>query len=528
MKTKFLTVNLLYFLIAVLIASVTFFSINRVNLFNRHKVVLAEIKKNASETLFYEKEYIENLSDFYLSRYTMTINSLTVKFKELKTAFPDEAGDINVTLHLIDDHMSSFFAVSDSVKEDLDKGFSEKELAYLLKLAKEEITERHDDFYNSLMKINKKINKRIDTRISNINNAIKIMFGFLAVLIVAVALFVSRITTRGIVQPMIKLAEKMKLFGDNPQKDIIRNTRRSDEIGDLVNMFLSMANSIVDYSSNLEDKVHRRTEELEHAMEELEATNEHLKEARDAIWGEMELAKKIQTVLLPQNPQLEGYDIVASLDPADEVGGDYYDVISIGGCHWLVIGDVSGHGVTAGLIMMMAQTAIHTVLHDNPGIPPIRLLAAVNKSITENIKLLGEFKYMTITIFALDGNSMFTFCGLHQDILVYRYKTGMVEVVETSGIWLGIEPHMYKNNVYENQEVGQLEMFPGDCMVLYTDGVTEAMDKNGKMFGNESLEKLIAAKGNLPAQEIHNEVLDAIEDLLKIDDVTLVVIKRRL
>jgi phosphoserine phosphatase RsbU/P len=89
-----------------------------------------------------------------------------------------------------------------------------------------------------------------------------------------------------------------------------------------------------------------------------------LKKARDALWGEMEVAKRIQTSLLPKLHEVNGYTIAASMQPADEVGGDYYDVVeSAKGETWLCVGDVSGHGVESGLIMMMTQTSIFTTVN---------------------------------------------------------------------------------------------------------------------------------------------------------------------
>lgn len=83
------------------------------------------------------------------------------------------------------------------------------------------------------------------------------------------------------------------------------------------------------------------------------------------------------------------------MKPADDVGGDYYDVINIGGYDWIVIGDVSGHGVTAGLVMMMVQTSIHSVLQGNPGIKPSELIEQVNSVIIGNIRKFNENKYLT-------------------------------------------------------------------------------------------------------------------------------------
>ncbi|MDJ0762757.1 MAG: triple tyrosine motif-containing protein [Myxococcota bacterium] len=100
----------------------------------------------------------------------------------------------------------------------------------------------------------------------------------------------------------------------------------------------------------LEKIVKERTKEIEAQKVQLEVAYTEVNETKDALWGEMQLAQKIQTVLLPDTPQLPGYDITAYMQTADEVGGDYYDVIQMEGTYWLVIGDVSGHGVPAGLV----------------------------------------------------------------------------------------------------------------------------------------------------------------------------------
>ncbi len=128
-------------------------------------------------------------------------------------------------------------------------------------------------------------------------------------------------------------------------------------------------------------------EQLEQKVEERTA---ELKKAMDALWGEMELAKKIQTTLLPRAPAIRGFEIATYMQPADQVGGDYYDIINAEGLDWLVIGDVSGHGVPAGLIMMMVQTAIHMAITAKPNLRPDVLLNRVNSVITENIAEAGR------------------------------------------------------------------------------------------------------------------------------------------
>ena len=274
---------------------------------------------------------------------------------------------------------------------------------------------------------------------------------------------------------------------------------------------------------NLEEKVKERTEELRTANEQLTVT-------KNALWGELELAKKIQTVLLPKNPEMPGYAISAYMMPAFEVGGDYYDFIHAKGRDWIVIGDVSGHGVTAGLVMMMTQTAIHNTVLQRPDVSPSELLTIINNTIAANIRRIDEDKFVTITVLAAQEGGRFTFSGLHQNIMIYRADTGNVELVETNGMWIGIFEEI-NGKVYDET----LTLDRGDVMMLFTDGITESWKKDvtGKrrrieenMFGEESLISLLQANGSGSPEEIKNAILKEMENYESNDDITIVLLKR--
>lgn len=271
-----------------------------------------------------------------------------------------------------------------------------------------------------------------------------------------------------------------------------------------------------------EDQLKRAVADLERSNAQLARANARIEAARKALWGEMALAKKIQTALLPSRPGLPGFEIAASLAPTDMVGGDYYDVIAGEGCHWLIIGDVSGHGVPAGLIMMMAQTAVHTVLDQSPTISPKRLLSLINRTLTQNIKQLRESKYMTMTAVKLNPDGRFSFAGLHQDILIYRARTREVEAMETHGAWLGLMADIAE---VQPEDSGWLD--PGDCLLLFTDGLTEARDENGRMFGDEQLAAILASHGDKSADQIHAALAQKLEPYRKSDDLTVLIARYR-
>ncbi len=290
-----------------------------------------------------------------------------------------------------------------------------------------------------------------------------------------------------------------------------------------------LKNKLITMNINLESTVNERTTELTAAMEELNAINENLLQTKDALWGEMQLAKKIQTILLPESPLISGYEISAYMNPAAEVGGDYYDIINADGYDWIVIGDVSGHGVPAGLVMMMVQTAVHSVLEQNPSQSPAALLGHINRSVSKNIKLLDEDKYMTITVFLGIENGEFIFSGLHQDILIYRSDSGEIDVVETTGSWIGIQGEVKGNNIDS-----KIKLNIGDTMLVYTDGITEAWEKGSvvdnrtmmQMFGLERLIEALLHYGSKATDEIKNYIIEKLKGYDCMDDVTMLIIKR--
>jgi hypothetical protein len=248
-----------------------------------------------------------------------------------------------------------------------------------------------------------------------------------------------------------------------------------------------------------------------------------LSAARDALWGEMELAKQIQTALLPKVDRVPGYRVAARMLPTAEVGGDYYDILqTAAGETWLAVGDVSGHGVASGLIMMMAQTSIFATIDRTTGYMPSRVLELVNSIIKQNISRLGTDRYMTICVARLDQARM-TFAGKHQDILIWRKATGAVEEVPTTGTWLGIV-----EDLAGKLRDSHVDIDEGDAVLMFTDGITEAMSGTGEMFGQDRLRASLAKHGALEAEQIVLGILAEVNAFQaeQSDDLTLLVLKR--
>ncbi|MEM7182355.1 MAG: SpoIIE family protein phosphatase, partial [Spirochaetota bacterium] len=234
----------------------------------------------------------------------------------------------------------------------------------------------------------------------------------------------------------------------------------------------------------------------------------------------MEIARDMQTCLLPTRPQIDGFDITTFMQTCDEVGGDYYDVFSYGGFDWLIIGDVSGHGVKSGMVMMMVQVAIHTAMRYYNSKQSLEdVLQKVNNVVTNNISMMQADKYMTLTILLVEKNKLY-YAGLHQPIIIYRAAEDKVEQLKTEGSWLGYEEMM---NDYPTMS---FTMNSGDTLILYTDGVSEAVDKDDKMFDDSGIRNFMQRNGTCTTKQMRKLLIEKLKDYKNEDDITFVFVKK--
>jgi len=266
--------------------------------------------------------------------------------------------------------------------------------------------------------------------------------------------------------------------------------------------------------------------ELVSTNADLDRSRRELKAARDALWGEMEVAKRIQTALLPQNRRVGGYDVAARMSPAAEVGGDYYDIIEAGegdeARHWIAVGDVSGHGVESGLVMMMTQTSILSLVQENPRRSPAEVFSAVNGVLLENISRLRAARYMTLNVVRL-AEAGLILAGKHQDVLVWRRASRRVETVTNEGCWIGIVEDT--RDAVTDQVIPMAE---GDVALFFTDGATEAMDARGEMYGDARLAAAFGAVAERPLDEALEALFAGIGAFRaeQADDVTLLLVRK--
>ncbi|MCB1190902.1 MAG: AAA family ATPase [Leptospiraceae bacterium] len=234
----------------------------------------------------------------------------------------------------------------------------------------------------------------------------------------------------------------------------------------------------------------------------------------------MEITQKIQTSLIPKEFQLKDYKVSAYMQTADEVGGDYYDIIETENKKFFVIGDVCGHGLSAGLVMMMVQTLIHGFIH--AGVVSVsEILVKVNKTLIKNIYKLKDDKYMTLTLFSLEEDGRIIYSGSHQDLLVYRKELKKVEAIKTYGSWLGIIDDI--SDVVTERE---FRMEAGDTLLLFTDGIIEAVDSNGSMYSKGQLIKLLENEGENDPETIKQKLINSLENYVVDDDITFMLLKK--
>jgi serine phosphatase RsbU (regulator of sigma subunit) len=279
---------------------------------------------------------------------------------------------------------------------------------------------------------------------------------------------------------------------------------------------------------NLEQKVQQRTAELALANQEIGILNEKLKAENIRLSSELDVAKKLQQMVLPKAEELEdimGLDIAGYMEPADEVGGDYYDVLKQGDRLKIGIGDVTGHGLESGVLMLMAQTAIRT-LQKVDETDPVRFLDILNQTLYDNLQRMKCDKNMTLAILDYHQGRV-QLSGQHEEAIVVRVN-GEVELIDT--INLGF-PIGLDDQIADFISQYHIDLNAEDVMVLYTDGITEAENREKAQYGLERLCRVVQEHRKKTAHEIREKVVEDVRGFIGdhkvFDDITVVVLKQR-
>ena len=289
---------------------------------------------------------------------------------------------------------------------------------------------------------------------------------------------------------------------------------RRDELGTLVRVFQNMVRQVQAREEYLESMVRARTRELE-------ASNAQLEKAKERMESELKIAHALQGAILPKmlpdNPTYSGH---AVMTPAREMGGDFYDFFTLDdGRLSLVMADVSGKGVPAAFFMAIARTVMRAAAarHPTPGL----CLQEVNNAICEQNP---QDLFVTLFYGILDpdtGEFVYANAG-HNPPFVVKRPGEVLPLPMTGGMAVGVMPGIPYNE-------DAVTLAPGDTMLLYTDGITEAMNVDQEEFTEARLEAVLAEGRDLPVDSVLENVTSAVVKFVgeaeQSDDITCIVLR---
>ena len=374
----------------------------------------------------------------------------------------------------------------------------------------------------------------------------------LAIVALVVGIFYLMIT-----RPLLRLAQAVSVVDPNrPGVGLIPgfSGHAHDELGELVDSLNALLTSsqrgldernaaqaeLMALTHDLERRVAERTREVEAANEEIQSLNRILKAENLRMGTELDVSRRIQQMVLPtvvELAEIGGLDVATYMEPANEVGGDYYDILhGENGRVRFGIGDVTGHGLESGVVMLMTQSAVRTMVtgdEDNA----VRVLDILNRTIFHNIQRMGSDKNLTLALLDYrpgrpDGEddasvtSHMRISGQHESIIVAR-DGGRIELIDTMdlGLPLGLVDEI-------GGFVAEITVLlrPGDTVVLYTDGITEAADDRHRLYGLDRLCGVIADHWREAAELIKDAIIADVKAHIGAqplyDDLTLIVFKQ--
>lgn len=325
------------------------------------------------------------------------------------------------------------------------------------------------------------------------------------IVIIAVALIVLTIVasafSRKLTNPIVQLTDMADRIGEG-DLECRCEIRTGDEIEVLSDTLVSMTDQLKGYIENI-----------------TQITRE-----KERMGAELDIAAKIQESELPRTfpafPDRKEFDIYATMDPAKEVGGDFYDYFLVDDDHLaVVIADVSGKGIPAAMFMMSAKTHIRT--HARIGKCPCDILSATNDELCENNE--AEM-FVTAFVGILElSTGKFTYANAGHNPPLLKKGGGRYE-------WLNIRPGFVLAGM-PGIRYRQAELYMGkdDILFLYTDGVNEAADVNEQLFGNDRLENALNENLTSTPKEVIDDIMDRLEKFSEnadqADDITMVALQ---
>jgi len=250
--------------------------------------------------------------------------------------------------------------------------------------------------------------------------------------------------------------------------------------------------------------------------------------AKERLEKEIEIAKEIQTTLLPRKPpETPFFKFGGLMMPARGIGGDYYDFILSPDSNelFLCIGDVSGKGVAAGLVMATVRTILHSLVRVRKSTWDI--VNDINSYLYQSYKDSNTPRFMSLILmkWSSENQKIIVSGAGHGYFYLYKNSTDALELIDTGGVILGISPDISQ---FRNEHI--IDFAEGDCLFMFTDGVTEALNPQEEQFGEERLIQGIKDAINKQPKEVLEEVWDKIRKFMndkeQHDDITMVAVKK--
>ncbi|MFQ5613945.1 MAG: SpoIIE family protein phosphatase [Anaerolineae bacterium] len=244
--------------------------------------------------------------------------------------------------------------------------------------------------------------------------------------------------------------------------------------------------------------------------------------AQERVRRELEIAAEIQTSLHPRRlPTLEGITLSVASLPASEVGGDFYDFVSTSDKKLtIIVGDVAGKGIPAAMLTSMTRMMLR--VEASHGQPPHKIIEQANAVLHQDLSQADSF--VTAFVVTIDtGNNVLSFANAaHTPAILWRAQTRSSSLLRATSLPIGITG-------YDSEPSQRLPLLPGDVLALYTDGITEAHNPEGELFGIDRLQALVdeyatESPGTLQGILLH-ELDDFRQSVIHSDDATIVILK---
>jgi len=358
-----------------------------------------------------------------------------------------------------------------------------------------------DEFSQPVIETKKKIStattnisEHINERIESTRNT---FFDFFLILIIVVS-FIAVGLSRMITLPILSLSEGVKALGKG-DLDYMVQVHTNDEFEELASSFNKMTADLKDYM----ERLHCTTAEQERLLKELE------------------IASGIQKNILPKEaPEISGIELSAANIPAREVGGDFYDYVPVQNDKWgLTIADVSGKGMPAAIFMGLSRTIVRASTTGNLSVE--NAIRRANDLICRDSRS-GMFVTLFYAILDSHNKKLRYVNAGHNPPFLFRNDSEGIIRLEAKGIPLGVTEGI-------DIEEKEIDLLKDDVLVLYTDGVTEAVNEQEEEFGEDRLIRIIRQNRLLTAQDliekVQGEIMAFAGNQPQFDDITLMIMK---